>query len=68
MKKNMASGDRVIRVIIAVMLAKLYFTKVIPGTLGITLLVVAIVFTITSFIHFCPVYRFLGIHKWEAEV
>ncbi len=67
MKKNMTSADRIIRLILAVILATLYFTKVMPGTLGIILLVIAVVLVITSFVNFCPLYRFLGITKWEAK-
>jgi len=67
MKKNMANSDRVIRVTIAIIIVKVYFANLIPGALGIALLVVAIIFTITSFIHFCPIYHFLGIRRWEAK-
>ncbi|NND79046.1 MAG: DUF2892 domain-containing protein, partial [Maribacter sp.] len=43
MKKNMGSADRIIRTLIAVVIAVLYFTNVIPGTLGLVLLVLAAV-------------------------
>jgi len=56
MKKNMGSTDKVIRVIIAAVVAVLFFTKVISGTLGIILLVVAAIFLLTSFVGFCPLY------------
>lgn len=56
MKRNMGSADRIIRVIIAAVIAVLYFTKVLPGTLGIVLLVLAGIFLLTSFISFCPLY------------
>lgn len=56
MKANMGSADRIIRVIIAVILGTLYFTGIIPGTLGIVIFLLAIVFVITSLINFCPLY------------
>ena len=56
MKKNMGNADRIIRTIIAVVIAVLYFTNVISGTLGIVLLVLAVVFLLTSFVSFCPLY------------
>lgn len=56
MKKNMGNADRVIRSIIAVAIAVLYFTGVLSGTLGIVLLVLAVVFLLTSFVSFCPLY------------
>jgi len=56
MKQNMGSIDKAIRIIIAVIIASLYFTNVISGTLGIVLLVFAGVFVLTSLIGFCPLY------------
>lgn len=61
MKKNMGTADRVIRFIIAAIIAALYFTNVITGTLGIVLLVLAGVFVLTSLISFCPLYAPFGI-------
>jgi len=61
MKKNMGTADRIIRIIVAAVIAILYFTGVIPGTLGIVLLVLAIVFVLTSLISFCPLYLPFGI-------
>ncbi|MGB3776727.1 MAG: DUF2892 domain-containing protein [Tunicatimonas sp.] len=61
MKKNMGTADRAIRVIIAILIATLYFTHVLTGTLGIILLVLAGVFVLTSFISFCPLYAPLGL-------
>lgn len=59
--KNMGTADRVIRAIIAVVIAALYFTNVISGTLGIILLVVAVIFLGTSFVSVCPLYLPFGI-------
>ncbi|MBS0010140.1 MAG: DUF2892 domain-containing protein [Bacteroidales bacterium] len=67
MKKNMGTADRIIRVIIAALIAVLFFTGVIEGTLGIILLVVAAVFVLTSFISVCPLYMPFGI-KTTCEV
>jgi len=61
MKKNMGSTDRIIRSVIAIIVAVLYFTGTISGTLGIVLLVLAGVFLATSFISFCPLYLPFGI-------
>ena len=56
MKKNMGTIDIVIRVLIAVVIAVLFFTKVISGWLAIVLLVIAVAFIIISIIGFCPIY------------
>ncbi|MFK5982424.1 MAG: DUF2892 domain-containing protein [Flavobacteriaceae bacterium] len=62
MKKNMGGADRMIRIIIAIIVAVLYFTETITGTLGMVLLVLGGVFLLTSFINFCPLYTILGIN------
>lgn len=56
MKKNMGSTDKIIRVLITICIAILYLTKVITGTLALILLAFAIIFMITSFVSFCPLY------------
>ena len=61
MKKNMGSTDKVIRLSAAAILAALYFTGTVTGTLGIVALVAAGVFTLTSLVSFCPIYPILGI-------
>ncbi|MFN8244490.1 MAG: DUF2892 domain-containing protein [Ferruginibacter sp.] len=67
MKKNMGTADRIIRLIVAAVLAILYFTNVVTGTLGIILLVVAAVFVLTSFISFCPLYLPFGINTCKTK-
>lgn len=61
MKKNMGTGDRVLRVIVAAIIAALYFAGIISGTLAIVLLVLAGIFILTSFVSFCPLYLPFGI-------
>ncbi len=67
MKKNMGRADKAIRTLIALAIAILYFTNVISGTTGIVLLIVAIVFLLTSFISFCPLYAIFGISTNKKE-
>ncbi len=61
MKANMGTADRLIRVSIAVVVAILYFTNSITGTLGIVLLVLSGIFVLTSLISFCPIYAPFGL-------
>jgi uncharacterized membrane protein YobD (UPF0266 family) len=61
MKKNMGSTDRISRTIFAVIIGVLYFTNAIEGTSAIILGILAVVFLLTSFISFCPLYFLLGI-------
>jgi len=60
MKKNMGVYDRVVRILIAVVVAVLYFTNILSGTLGIILLVLAGILAVTSIIGLCPLYLPFG--------
>ena len=60
MKTNMGSTDKIIRSILAITIAVLYFNNTITGTLGIVLMVFAVIFLITSFVSFCPLYSLFG--------
>ncbi|WP_295236910.1 DUF2892 domain-containing protein [Sediminibacterium sp.] len=61
MKKNMGAVDKTVRIIIAAIVAGLYYAGTISGTLGIVLLVLAGVFVLTSLVSFCPLYTLFGI-------
>lgn len=61
MKTNMGTLDRILRVVVAVVIAILYFTGTISGTLGIVLLALGGIFFLTSVISFCPLYLPFGI-------
>jgi diacylglycerol kinase len=60
MKKNMGSTDKTIRVIVAALIAILYLTVLKSTTLGLILLILAIVLVVTSLIGFCPLYTLFG--------
>ena len=57
----MGNIDRIVRIIVALVIAVLYFTNQISGTVAIIGLVVAGIFILTSFISFCPLYLPFGI-------
>jgi hypothetical protein len=67
MKKNMGVADKVIRVIIAAVIAVLFIMEVITGTLGIVLLVLAGIFLLTSVINFCPLYAPFGLSTCKKD-
>lgn len=66
MTKNMGTADKAIRIVVALIVAVLFFTGVIEGTLGIVLLVFAGVFVFTSAISFCPLYAPFGIKTCKS--
>jgi hypothetical protein len=65
--KNMGTVDRIVRVIVAIVIAVLYFTGSISGMLAIILLVLAGVFILTSLISTCPLYLPFGITTRKVE-
>jgi len=56
MKLNMGTIDRVVRLIVAAVIAVLYFNGQITGTVAVVLGIVAIAFLVTGLIGFCPGY------------
>jgi len=67
MKNNMSNTDRIVRLLIAIVFAILYFTGVVPGVLGIVLVVLGGVFVLTSLIKFCPLYTVFGISSCKIK-
>ncbi len=67
MKTNMAVIDRIVRTLVAVLVAIGYFTGVLSGTWAIVLGIVAVVFLLTSIVGFCPIYALLGISSKRAK-
>lgn len=67
MKKNMGNSDKLIRILIAVVIAVLYYTKVIDGTVAIILMAIGIVLLLTSLLNFCPLYTLLGVNTCKVS-
>lgn len=67
MKKNMGSIDKMVRIVVALIFAALYFTGTVSGTLGFVLLILGGVFLMTSVVSFCPLYLPLGISTCKTE-
>jgi hypothetical protein len=67
MKKNMGNADRIIRILLAVLFAVLYFTNTVSGVLGIVLLILGGVFLLTSLIGFCPLYTLIGLNTCPTK-
>lgn len=56
MKQNIGTLDKIIRLSIAAVILLLYFFHIISGTVAIVLLVLGVIFVVTSAISFCPLY------------
>jgi hypothetical protein len=61
MKTNMGGLDRILRLVLAIIVAVLFFTKQIIGTAAIVLGAIAVIFVLTSLVGFCPLYVPLGL-------
>lgn len=67
MKKNLGNTDKLIRLVIALVIAVLYFTNMIDGTLAIVLGIVAFAMVVTSLLSYCRLYAILGCNTCKVE-
>ena len=67
MTRNMSGADRVIRMLIALTVAVLYFTGTISGTVAIVLGIVAVAFFLTSLLGWCPTYLPFGLSTRKSS-
>ena len=56
MNKNMGIFDRIVRIIFALVILLLYLNNQITGTALLILGIVSVIFIITAFVGFCPLY------------
>ena len=61
MKQNMGTLDRVIRIVLAAVVAVLYFAHLLSPVAAIVLGVLAVVFLATGIVGFCPLYLPFGL-------
>ena len=67
MIKNVGQTDKIIRIVLAVILASLDFFEVVKGRFSWVLSVVAIVLLATALLNFCPLYKILGKSTCEVK-
>jgi hypothetical protein len=67
MKNNIGTVDKVIRILIALVVAVLYFAHIVSGVLAIVLLAVAAVLFLTAILNFCPIWYALGISTRKIQ-
>jgi hypothetical protein len=69
MKRNMGIADRVIRIVLAAVVAVLYFTHQLSVIAAIILGILAVVFLVTGILGVCPLYLPFGLStKRKAAV
>ncbi|HEY9146766.1 MAG TPA: DUF2892 domain-containing protein [Thiobacillus sp.] len=67
MKPNMGTADKIIRLVVVAVIAILYFSGQISGTVAIILGIVAVAFLVTSLIGWCPTYVPFGISTRKSD-
>ncbi len=66
MKANVASWDRIVRVVLALVLGYLAVAGVVTGALAVVLAIVGVVFLLTGIVGFCPLYAALKLSTRRA--
>ena len=69
MKKNVGKTDKIIRLVVAAVLALLLATGTIAiaSTLGIILGIVAVIFLFTALVNWCAIYALIGASTCPVE-
>jgi mannose/fructose/N-acetylgalactosamine-specific phosphotransferase system component IID len=67
MKTNVGNKDRVVRIVIAAILAVLSLSGAVSGTLETLFLIVAVILLVTSLFRFCGAYALFGMNTCRNE-
>jgi hypothetical protein len=67
MKKNVGNVDRAIRIVLGIVVVALFSAGLLSGALGITLIVLAVEFILTSLSGVCPLYTVFGITSCKTN-
>lgn len=67
MKINMGTLDRMLRVMIAAILAAFAYAQIVTDLTAAIFFVIAGVLALTSLVGYCPLYALLGVHTSEAH-
>jgi hypothetical protein len=67
MKKNMGNLDKLVRMLAALVIVILAFTKVITGIWAVVLLILAVILLLTSLFGICPLYVPFGLNTGKKK-
>lgn len=67
MKKNVSKTDAVIRLLLAVVLLSLYFTRIVDGVLGTTFLIFGVILAGTGLTNRCLIYLPFGLSTCKTK-
>ena len=63
----MGGVDRIIRFTVAVGVGVLYYLGIVTSTIAYVLLTLAVIFLLTSFVSFCPLYSLFGLSTCKVK-
>lgn len=67
MIKNVGQTDKIIRIVLALVLAGLDFFEVVTGPFSWILSIVAVILVVTALLGHCPLYKILGKNTCEIK-
>lgn len=67
MKKNTGTTDRVIRLVMAAVIALLYVTDVLSGTWALILGLFALILLLSAWMRGCPLYIPFGMNTFKKK-
>lgn len=67
MKKNLGNADKILRVILAVVAAVLYFGGYVSGTAAYIVIAAGAILLLTALVNFCPLYALFGIRTCKIK-
>ena len=67
MKSNIGTTDKIVCIVAALLIGILYLSGIISGTLALVSVGVAVIFLLTAFISFCPLYMPFGINTSKKK-
>lgn len=67
MKTNIGKLDRILRVVVSCVVVGMYLKGRISGTVGVTEVALAGVFSLTALVGFCPIYAIMGTNTSQPK-
>ncbi|MCV6630180.1 MAG: DUF2892 domain-containing protein [Flavobacteriaceae bacterium] len=61
MRTNVGNLDQIFRIVVAVLIGVAYYMEYISGTIGVVLVIAAVVFLLTGIFKFCPLFALFGV-------
>ncbi|WP_136667101.1 DUF2892 domain-containing protein [Flavobacterium sp. H122] len=67
MIKNIGQTDKIVRIILAIVLAGLDFFEVVKGGFSWILSLIAVILLVTAFTGYCPIWKLMGKNTSEVK-